>query len=196
MPFSSRNLHLMLILGLGCFASCREEPHLISLQGPGQFPKPGLPERYTGRWTIKLDGTDTVLRECTFIDGKLYGMQRFWNKNGQLKHEGAFLNGREDGRHRHWDEMGNLSGEYWWRDGKHNGPIREWDHGVATRKGNYKEDRKHGRWIVWDWSGNLLADGMYKMDAPLNGTFIIQEGKGMHVDRYRDGKLIDTGEWR
>ena len=39
----------------------------------------------------------------------------------------------------------------------------------------YEDDFKNGRCQVWDENGVLLADGIYKWDNPVDGTFIIDE---------------------
>jgi hypothetical protein len=167
--------------------------HLTSTQVPGNLPAPGLPKRFTGIWTTKIAGTDRVFRECTLLDGQLHGVQRSWHLNGRLKTEGAWVNGKQNGRHANWDETGVLTSEQWWRSGEQHGPIREWHYGFATLDGNYTNNLKDGRWIVRDWRGQLIADGTYDMGKPVTGTFIIQEGKGMRVDRYQNGEQIEKG---
>ncbi len=66
-----------------------------------------LPENYTGNLKCCRDGKVKIIRQIK--DGLKDGLDRHWDKNGQLWLERNYKEGKLDGIYRSWHENGQLS---------------------------------------------------------------------------------------
>lgn len=185
---------LLALLNFGCRSTV-----LVSHQTSNSLPTPGVPANFTGTWVVIPTGAEKPWKICSFKNGKLHGRLRGWYANGQLRWDQYYANGEMDGLQRWWDSSGNMTTQEHWKKGKRHGRHREWHEGRPTQDGTYRNGVKDGRWIIWDyWSGCLTVSGCYRMGRPLNGTFLIQEGKGNRIATFSNGSEIEdnsSSQW-
>ena len=134
--------------------------------------------------------------ELNYKDGKLYGTQKEWHKNGKLhfintykdgkkngletnyffdgqkQNEGKYKDGKQDGLWSGWYNNGQLHFTSTYKDGKQDGLYTEWySHRWKHGEGNYKDGKQEGLWTWWYKDGNIdkeeKYDGGYKIEETI-----------------------------
>ncbi|MEA1939630.1 MAG: hypothetical protein U9N03_03090 [Candidatus Caldatribacteriota bacterium] len=108
-------------------------------------------------WHVYSEKTEKESFACYDAEGKLYGVDKLWRKNGTL--EAEYNHKTRVGKM--WYENGMLRWEYNNKTGVH----KWWhDNGMLEYEWNYKNDKKHGVCKGWDKSGKLVYECYYEED--------------------------------
>ena len=106
-------------------------------------------------WYVYSEKTEKEAFACYDAEGKLYGVDKLWRKDGTLEAE----YNHKTGVGKMWHENGMLRWEY-----NHKTGVYKWwyDNGTLEYEWNYKDDKKHGICKGWDKSGKLKYECNYK----------------------------------
>lgn len=147
--------------------------------------------REEGEWTTVsknngLEFSDYGKIVANYKNGQLDGEYKLFSKSGQLEKEGYYKEGRQLGEwkeykdgflletvyyteefkpkiYREWHKTGNLAIEKNYDDlDKKIGTYKEyWDNGKLKEEGNFKDDKKDGKWSEYDITGKKLIEKTY-----------------------------------
>jgi antitoxin component YwqK of YwqJK toxin-antitoxin module len=132
--------------------------------GPKTF-EPYLEDKLHGEAVLYWQNGQ-VKRKSSFQKGIRHGFDRMWTDGGQLVDEGNYEMGKPTGTHRRWSPLGNLIEEIRYID-----PVR-----FEIR--------------LWDESGELRIEGLWKGDAYLEKTWDISQKIWTEKKGRWDGKKV------
>jgi antitoxin component YwqK of YwqJK toxin-antitoxin module len=132
-----------------------------------------------GYWRLR-DKYDDLLASGRYENDRSHGKWTTYHINGRKAAEGQMFHGARTGAWRSWDDEGRLISEVTYQAAKQptggsnvivlleserHGPARHWyASGQLKYEGNYKNDRRDGRWIYYDERGSVIASGQFKDD--------------------------------
>ena len=126
------------------------------------------------------DINEKVMIEVNYKEGKVEGMTKLWNENGQLQLEMSIKEGEPNGLAREWYQNGQLEKEVNLKNGIQEGLLRQWyENGQLKAEGNFKKGKQDGLLREWYENGQLEAEQVYK-----DG---IREG--LYREWYENGQL-------
>lgn len=155
--------------------------------------------------------TGQVFEYIVYKNGDPINFVRYY-EDGDVKSEGFFKNSELHGIHKSFHESNELKTESNYTDGKLDGTYKEFysindNNNYPTLNsikglkllGNYKNDKKDGLFISYDFDGNILTEINYKNDK-INGEFKTYYSSGSYrrklqsnfnyKDGIRDGNFI------
>jgi len=94
-----------------------------------------------GTWNYYSTDGKMVIRELSFVDGKMSGLAKQWHANGQLSLEVDFVNDLIHGQRRRW-----------------------YDTGEKQSIEHYKEGKRHGKSTSWTVDGKIVGDVEFDED--------------------------------
>ena len=104
--------------------------------------------------------------EATFLNGKLHGLLICWSNSlepDQKEYEQTYEHGVLNGKTRGWDDEGNLEFEGEFKDDKKHGKwLRFWENGQLEMEEHYQQGKLHGRVREWEDTGELIAEYQYE----------------------------------
>ena len=107
-------------------------------------------------------GTNILIFEGKYINGKRNGKVKEYNDNGNLRFEGEYLNGELVGKGKGYYNNGNLHYEGQYLNGKRNGKWKEYyDNGKLEFIGEYLNGKRNGKAKEYYKNGNLKFEGEY-----------------------------------
>jgi len=114
-------------------------------------------------------------RSCVYHLNKMHGVERHYNvETRKMTSEVDFNNGKKHGWSRWFTSNSVLIGEAQYNNGIRSGPKREWFTDRPGRLMNiehYLNGKKHGLFMRWSFSGELVLYGVYR-DGEKEGRFI------------------------
>ena len=113
---------------------------------------------FTGT-SIEYYPDSSVHLEIQLKRGKLDGITRIYNENGQLEESRSFHNGLMHGKWEKWNR------NY-----------------VKIAEANYTHNVKDGKWCIWDEKGTLRFDMTYK-NGIKSGIWLMYDDKGKLSDK-------------
>ena len=173
------------------FTSCSEEeketaPKCEDIEAFELSELTKLPANYTGK--VKECGVNGLVEGVSdWVDGKLNGPSKSWNKEGQLEGEANYINGEMTGLVRKWYENGQLFSEvnYGESNGRRDGLARYWhENGQLEIALNYTDDNSMSNEENGIFQFGKVADGSYE-------TFD-EKGIVLRIESFKGGTIIKT----
>ena len=110
----------------------------------------------SGQWVYFHKASKDTKTVENYVDGKLDGIRKDYNRNGQLAESAAYKKGVLHGPYRKFSEKGAAMEEVEYVNGLIEGPAIYRDGtGQISSKGTYKAGRKDGVWEIYQ-KGKLL----------------------------------------
>lgn len=161
--------------------------------------------------------------ERNYKDGKLDGVSRVWEMDGQIKTKINYKDGKRDGLYREWYDNGQLYYEVNYKDDEYNGLIRQWyGNGQLVYEANYKDgknedglykqwhkngqlemegnsidEENEGLWRMWFENGQLRSEKNYKNGKPTGSQKEWDKtGKVLYETEFVNGTGLDKGWWK
>lgn len=128
-----------------------------------------------------------------YRNGKQYGLQQQWHKNGKLSYQyesrndttvglyetwsenglpnrkTTYVNGKQEGPDEGWHDNGKKYYEQFYVKGKKDGPSKGWwKNGKLRYNGYYKIEERDSLWITYDSTGKELTRNLYKKGVSQN----------------------------
>ena len=101
-------------------------------------------------------------QEATYR-GKIHGLCRRWNENGQLREEIMYKDGNRHGLQKVWYVSGKLFEKIMYKDGEWHGLYKSWyENGQCCEEKMYEYGLRHGFCNWWHANGQLLEKRTYK----------------------------------
>jgi len=136
-------------------------------------------------------------KEAYFLDGKLHGSMKTWNKAGFLETVTEYSMGKLDGCEIEYGPNGDILSKYHFKNDKQFGPFFSVSDGERT-EGVFINDKKNGIISIYDQKTNsLLSKGLY-FDGKKQGVFEYYDllGNLIRTEEYIDGVRLQTKEKR
>ena len=108
------------------------------------------------------DREGRIMGEKTYKSGQLTGVSKEYHPNGKVKKEAELTQGVFSGFYREYGRSGVLYREYHYKDGALEGRFREFSDEKVTKDCNYKAGKPDGLCRVYD-EGKLIEEEHYKM---------------------------------
>lgn len=152
--------------------------------------------------------------EATLVNGKLEGVFKTWNENGQITIESNFVNGIREGQtrgwhsngqswlstnyvdgfatgvHKQWHNNGQIATEVTLLSNKKNSAQRHWsESGILTFEGRFADGLQVGKHFFWYEDGKKRSETEYE-NGVLHGTHIMWKKNGQELAnwKYEKGK--------
>lgn len=148
----------------------------------------GKVKSYTRRHLIEV--SDTPLEEGTYINGKLEGEYRIFDR-GKIEWIKLYKNGKLDGVSKKFFFDGRITCIEPYKDGELNGIYKKfYKNGNLQEESHYKAGKLDGKQKLFNNKGTLYIDADYK-DGELSGIYkkFYENGNLQEESEYKDGKL-------
>jgi uncharacterized protein len=145
------------------------------------------------------------IMEVNMKNGKKEGELSKFYFNGNREYQGFYKNDLLEGIERIWDKSGQILSETHYIKGKKEGSYNSWyENGVNFAKGSYKNDLPHGKWEFYDQRGMLIGDSDYNLGTGIqthydyNGIISIKTTfknglkNGPEIHYNPDGTVLST----
>jgi len=142
-----------------------------------------------GEWrNYYIDGT---LQEINFYhNGELYGEQNFYAVNGKPERNYIYKKGKFYAE-AYFDDQGKIVDTIYYRPENNDFKVQyKYNNGQTDLELDYINSIKHGKYISYDYYGNVSLEGAYN-NGEMDGkwTWFYPDGSISFVKHYRDGNL-------
>jgi antitoxin component YwqK of YwqJK toxin-antitoxin module len=130
--------------------------------------------------TVKAYNNKGVLiYENNYKEQKKQGVQReYWSSNGKIMKQESYLNDSLNGLQQEWFENGQLKNETNYIDGKKNGARNEWyENGLLNFENYFIDDSLNGIEKVWYTNGKIKSESSYKKGKRVSYKLWFENGQ-------------------
>lgn len=124
---------------------------------------------------IKYHANGQINAEYTLTNGKINGPLKVYYEDGTLQKSGNYVNGKEHGKFFEYDDNGLLSSEYNMSNGLLHGVYTAYRNGLKSQEVSFINDMKSGKYAEYHYDENdqlyLKIIGNYKNDKK-NGKWV------------------------
>lgn len=152
-------------------------------------------KNYSGKWCAWYEDGGYI--EINYLNGKLHGVEKAWDKNGVMFYKSEFKNGNANGKREYWFKNGVKESELNRVDDKLQGKDTRWNtNGMKFYEVNYVNDEKDGKQSVWYENGNKCREIDYVMGKMHGKVFEFYEnGNKKSIKEYKNDEEISSEEW-
>ena len=112
---------------------------------------------------VPFSGKITGQSDGNFKNGKIEGIWRVYNKNGQLTHKTEYKDGKKHGFDKVYYENGKLNTQLNYKNGNLHGLVKVFfENGQLMLKGYYEDGKENGLWEYFNVDGTLEKTKIYK----------------------------------
>ncbi len=153
-------------------------------------------DKQDGPYQIYAQGSNVVIEEGTYVDGKLDGEYTERYETGKLKRVAHYKAGKFDGEYKEYHRNGKLTLEAYCKDGKFEGECQEYhENGRLKKVAHYKAGELDGEYQEGYEKGGTKILTQYK-DGKLEGEYqeFYETGETKVLAHYKAGEL--DGEYQ
>jgi len=124
--------------------------------------------------------------EITYVDGKLNGIMRHYDPEGNLESEICYQDGQYHGYYRTYYPDGHMHNEKFYKQGKMDGTFKAWDEdGSLFFEIHYKDNKQHGPDKSFHRNGMLQYEDIYVNGKKTVRKTYDQAGRLKFVQNYQ-----------